>query len=218
MLRFSFFVLFIWDERTHTQVSRTCCGAGMEQGLWGEEWRSAPGSRGRSAPRIPEGRGGERDCRASEWSSSRAALGGRQNDRWANGGQTALFCRYRPRGMAVVKALWTQDFVFCRVHLGRGRSLQPGVTLAKSTKTWVCLHLCCPLLTLHHRQKIQISETPSEFEVGFCVTVCETFSAQPRLLLWMHIKISNLGLPGGPVVKTPSFQCPGLGFSPWWGN
>ena len=55
MLRFSFFVLLIWDERTHTQVSRTCCGAGMEQRLWGEEWRSAPGSRGHSAPRIPEG-------------------------------------------------------------------------------------------------------------------------------------------------------------------
>ena len=31
-------------------------------------------------------------------------------------------------------------------------------------------------------------------------------------------KSTNRDFPGGPVVKTPSFQCRGHGFNPWSGN
>ena len=49
------------------------------------------------------------------------------------------------------------------------------------------------------------------------VTSCQTpTSAGPRFLL---CKMGySRDFPGGPVVKTPRFQCRGRGFDPWWGN
>ena len=31
-------------------------------------------------------------------------------------------------------------------------------------------------------------------------------------------EVRKRDFPGGPVVKTPQFQCRGLRFHPWWGN
>ena len=43
--------------------------------------------------------------------------------------------------------------------------------------------------------------------------------AKPHILtLWLFYRKSLLGLPGGPVAKTPSFQCRGPRFDPWSEN
>ena len=42
-----------------------------------------------------------------------------------------------------------------------------------------------------------------------------------NLLLWYHCPLSQVhsqDFPGGPVVKTPCFQCQGHGFDPCLGN
>ena len=54
-----------------------------------------------------------------------------------------------------------------------------------------------------------------------CVTFdFYTFKKQVnKCSVWkIELKKENWDFPGGPVVKTPHFQCRGHGFSPWWGN
>ena len=100
-----------------------------------EGLRPGPGG---TVPSHPWGDGGERECWASERSSSQAALGGRQNDCLARGGKTARlripFLSIQVRRGGTVGAFWTQDFASCCVHLGRGRSLLPGLTLQRARR------------------------------------------------------------------------------------
>ena len=39
-----------------------------------------------------------------------------------------------------------------------------------------------------------------------------------RLSIMQPIKLKDRDFPGGPVAKTPHFQCTGCGFDPWSGN
>lgn len=84
------------------------------------------------------------------------------------------------------------------VHMGCGRMFlllrcDQLDDLGKERETVKSAHrlLFFLLLTLHHRHKIWIWETASGFEMGFCAVVCEALSAQSRLMLQMHIKISH---------------------------
>ena len=54
---------------------------------------------------------------------------------------------------------------------------------------------------------------------------CETFAISANILrrknivyLISFLKKCDWELPGGPVVRTLSFHCQGLGFNPWLGN
>ena len=39
-----------------------------------------------------------------------------------------------------------------------------------------------------------------------------------KLSIMQPVKLKDRDFPGGPVAKTPHFQCTGCGFDPWWGN